>query len=205
LSKGHEMNAQLAFQANQPWGERVVDALVRVRLSTRVLLLAAATMLGALVYMTANWPAPQPAVNVTVATIMLRTAAVPAQQVPLPKAETPETAVAGGLVVDAARVVSAAAAAPLAARINPSAPGSLSVAASVPAGPSSPSSPRTARLVPQGGVIAPQNADNAAEPVFPSLPPGINRIAVPTPASATGSGSVPNHIGVPPTQPPSGP
>jgi len=198
------MNAQAVWEPDETLGERLVAALVRVRLSTRVLLLAAAAMLGALAYMTVNWPALQAPVTVTVSVVAPRPAAPVLQAVLLPRAESPETTLAGSLVVDAARAVSAAASSPVSARVSHPPAEAAPVAAAAPA---TRSGPAIARTVIRTGsqAFAPQNADSAVESAFAPVQPGVNRIAVPTPAAASGSGAVPNHVGVPPTQPPSGP
>jgi len=197
------MNAELVLEPDDTLGGRLIASLVRVRLSTRVLLFAAAAMLGALAYMTVNWPAGQAPVTVTVSVVAPKQAAPAAPVALLPKPERPETTLAGSLVIDAARVVSAAAGSPTTARVNHPAAESMPVAAAAPVAVSGPATARTAiRTGPQGFA---QNADSAIESAFAPAQPGINRIVVPTPAAVSGSGGVPNHIGVPPTQPPSGP
>jgi hypothetical protein len=201
------MNAQLVWQTDETWGDRVVEALTRVRLSTRVLLFAAGAMLGALTYMSANWPAAQVPVSVSVIAQKAPTFVVAQQPLvpvkaasPVAKVDGTEATFAGSLVVGAARSVSAAATGQLSARANPAAAPAPIAAAAAPAGVSSVSATRNTVRGAPAGRFAPQNADSAADTVSPSSAPGVNHISVPTPASA--SGAAPNHIAIPPTQPP---
>jgi hypothetical protein len=205
------MNAVLVAPARGPWVGQAVLALMRVRLSTRVLMLAMSALLGATLYLVLNWPGRQAPVIVSVLS-QPPVASAPAPALPPVAAVRPSNAAgAGSMIVTAARGVAAAADSPLSARASLPAPvGSPVVTAARVASPETTTvSDATVVSAPVLGTsstgrasgstasrLVPEVADSVAAP--PTAIAGANHIVVPTAAAAA---SGPNRILVPTAKP----
>jgi hypothetical protein len=204
------MNARFVSPARVSLAGQAMYALMKVRLSTRVLMLAMSALLGAILYLIVNWPGRQAPVFVSSLPQPPAVVALAPQVSPAAVVPTSSAGAAGSLIVDAARGVAAAADPSLTARsIRPAsaavapvvaarvtAPESTAVTdlqatAAVPVA-ASPSTGRSSTAA--SSRLVPETADAAAVP--PTAPPGTNHIVVPT----TVVGTTPNRILVPTAQ-----